>query len=272
MNRMQQMQDWLLLQKEQELAQLRIKYDEQSQELSRLAVQNALLQEKLQQQEGRMQHELRLIKLAAFSRAESQKNRASTKERVDDLQKQSLEDEDLTDSPREAIDGSSSHSWGQLTLTTKEDSAAARKQELQRQELLRVFTASETSEDRDYFDPTGPTTVPSNNPGFYKSKPGPLVAAQRQQQNLVAANENARQPMEAPSSSLFPPQTTQQQAPIQTSSSSDEMSFEHVGVPTNIDAEDGQVPTVPLTEEVTFGDGTWTGNAAAAGRGPEGPP
>ena len=49
MNRMQQMQDWLLLQKEQELAQLRVKYDEQTQEWSRLAVQNALLQEKLQQ-------------------------------------------------------------------------------------------------------------------------------------------------------------------------------------------------------------------------------
>ena len=63
---MQRMQDWMLYQKEQECQQLRQRLDAATQQINSLAVENALLQEKLNQQEQRMKHELKLIKLAAM--------------------------------------------------------------------------------------------------------------------------------------------------------------------------------------------------------------
>jgi hypothetical protein len=68
---MQQMQDWMLWQKETECQSLRSRLEEANAELQQLRVDNALLQEKLHQQEQRMQHELRLIKLAALKRRSS---------------------------------------------------------------------------------------------------------------------------------------------------------------------------------------------------------
>jgi hypothetical protein len=68
---MQQMQDWMLWQKETECQSLRSRLEEANAELQQLRVDNALLQEKLHQQEQRMQHELRLIKLAALRRRNS---------------------------------------------------------------------------------------------------------------------------------------------------------------------------------------------------------
>lgn len=59
------MQDWMLWQKESECQQLRQRLDESCQEVQQLRIDNALLQEKLHQQEQRMQHELKLIKFAA---------------------------------------------------------------------------------------------------------------------------------------------------------------------------------------------------------------
>ena len=63
--RMQQMQDWMLWQKESECQQLRQRLDEACRDCQQLKIDNALLQEKLHQQEQRMQHELKLIKFAA---------------------------------------------------------------------------------------------------------------------------------------------------------------------------------------------------------------
>ena len=67
MNRMQQMQDWILTQKERDLSQLRLKVEDQQQLIMEKEVQIALLKERLLQQEQRMQQELKLIKLAALS-------------------------------------------------------------------------------------------------------------------------------------------------------------------------------------------------------------
>lgn len=69
--RMQQMQDWMLWQKETECQQLRQRVEETASQVQSLKVENALLQEKLQQQEQRMQHELKLIKLAALQQRSS---------------------------------------------------------------------------------------------------------------------------------------------------------------------------------------------------------
>lgn len=67
MNRMQQMQDWLLMQKEQEMSLLKQKVEEQQKIIMEKEVEMALLKEKLAQQETRMQHELKLIKMAAYN-------------------------------------------------------------------------------------------------------------------------------------------------------------------------------------------------------------
>jgi len=67
MSRMQQRLDWTLAQRERDVAQLRSKVDAQQQLLLEKEVQLALLRERLLQQEQRMQHELKLIKLAALS-------------------------------------------------------------------------------------------------------------------------------------------------------------------------------------------------------------
>mmetsp|Transcript_11017 Transcript_11017/g.24656 ORF Transcript_11017/g.24656 Transcript_11017/m.24656 type:complete len:866 (+) Transcript_11017:274-2871(+) len=71
---MQRMQDWMLLQKEQECQQLRQRLDAASQQINSLAVENALLQEKLNQQEQRMKHELKLIKMAAMQQRNKNQN------------------------------------------------------------------------------------------------------------------------------------------------------------------------------------------------------
>jgi hypothetical protein len=86
MQRMQQMQDWMLWQKESELQQCRQQLDESQRELNQLRIDNALLTEKLTQQEQRMQHELKLIKLAAIQsrqkRAENQQQQQQPKQIV----------------------------------------------------------------------------------------------------------------------------------------------------------------------------------------------
>jgi hypothetical protein len=53
--RMQQLQDWMLYQKEQECNELRKLNGEAAKEIQQLKVENALLTEKLHQQEQRMQ-------------------------------------------------------------------------------------------------------------------------------------------------------------------------------------------------------------------------
>jgi hypothetical protein len=69
---MQRMQDWMLWQKEQECQQLRASLEDHRTEVQQLRVDKALLQEKLYQQEERMKHELKLIKLAALSQQQQQ--------------------------------------------------------------------------------------------------------------------------------------------------------------------------------------------------------
>lgn len=73
MQRMQQMQDWMLLQKEKECQALRQRYEEISASMQSLKVENALLTEKLHQQEQRMQQELKLIKLATLQKQQQRK-------------------------------------------------------------------------------------------------------------------------------------------------------------------------------------------------------
>mmetsp|Transcript_10650 Transcript_10650/g.20512 ORF Transcript_10650/g.20512 Transcript_10650/m.20512 type:complete len:851 (-) Transcript_10650:179-2731(-) len=68
---MQRMQDWMLWQKEQECQALRSNLEEMRTEVQQLRVDKALLQEKLYQQEERMKHELKLIKLAALQQQKS---------------------------------------------------------------------------------------------------------------------------------------------------------------------------------------------------------
>jgi hypothetical protein len=64
MNMMQQMQDWMLREKETEMNILRNKVEEQQKELLKKEVEIALLKERLLQQEERMQQELKLIRLS----------------------------------------------------------------------------------------------------------------------------------------------------------------------------------------------------------------
>lgn len=77
--RMQQMQDWMLLQKEQECTELKSKLEQALELQQQLRVENALLTEKLHQQEQRMQQELKLIKLAAVQRQQQQKQQEKQK-------------------------------------------------------------------------------------------------------------------------------------------------------------------------------------------------
>jgi hypothetical protein len=73
MNRMQQMQDRMLLQKEQECLQLRQKLEESQVQKNAAVTETVMLKEKLHQQEQRMQHELRLIKMAVLQQRQHQK-------------------------------------------------------------------------------------------------------------------------------------------------------------------------------------------------------
>ena len=72
----QRMQDWMLYQKEQECQQLRQALEEKRSEVQQLQVDKALLQEKLYQQEERMKHELKLIKLAALQQQQQSRKKS----------------------------------------------------------------------------------------------------------------------------------------------------------------------------------------------------
>ena len=56
----------MMREKDSELALLRTKLDDQQRELIRKEVEIAVLKERMEQQELRMQQELKLLKLAAF--------------------------------------------------------------------------------------------------------------------------------------------------------------------------------------------------------------
>ena len=71
--RMQQMQDWMIWQKENENATLKQQLEQAQSELNQLRLDNVLLTEKLHQQEQRMQQELKLIKMAALQSRQHRK-------------------------------------------------------------------------------------------------------------------------------------------------------------------------------------------------------
>jgi len=74
MQRMQQMQDWMLMKKEKEAQTLRKKLEEQNQVLHQNAIQLALLKEKYQYQEDRMKCETKLLRdIMAHKRENSNK-------------------------------------------------------------------------------------------------------------------------------------------------------------------------------------------------------
>jgi hypothetical protein len=77
MNMMQQMQDWILRQKETEMNLLRTKVEAQQKELLQKEVEVALLKQKLDQQEERMQQELKLLKMAASEHRRLSKSSSS---------------------------------------------------------------------------------------------------------------------------------------------------------------------------------------------------
>lgn len=86
MQMMQQMQDWMLKQKDSEMDQLRNKVENYQKELLQKEVEVALLKEKLKQQEERMQHELKLVKLSAAV-ATNKKGKGSSSKKNDDKQR-----------------------------------------------------------------------------------------------------------------------------------------------------------------------------------------
>ena len=69
---MQRMQEWMLQQKDQECQALRQQLESTNSQLSSLQVENALLQEKLTQQEQRMSQEMKLLKLSVKKKYEQQ--------------------------------------------------------------------------------------------------------------------------------------------------------------------------------------------------------
>jgi len=71
MQRMQHMQDWMLMKKEQEAQTLRKQVEEQNQALHKNAIQLALLRGEYQYQEDRMEYE---IKLSRYSMAQKEEN------------------------------------------------------------------------------------------------------------------------------------------------------------------------------------------------------
>ena len=75
---LQRMQDWMLYQKEQECQELRKRLEDILLENSSLRVENARLSEKLTQQEQRMQHELKLIKMAHQQRLKKEQTAAAS--------------------------------------------------------------------------------------------------------------------------------------------------------------------------------------------------
>jgi len=74
MQRMQQMQDWMLMQKEQEVQILRKKVEEQQQALHEQAIEFALLQEKSQQQKKRIDQEMQYARAMVNSKDSIQGN------------------------------------------------------------------------------------------------------------------------------------------------------------------------------------------------------
>jgi len=74
MTMMQQMQDWLLQQKEVEMNSLRNKVEAQQKELLQKEVEIALLKEKLSQQETTMKQEIKMAKLTAAARSKSDRS------------------------------------------------------------------------------------------------------------------------------------------------------------------------------------------------------
>jgi len=89
---MQQMQEWMLKQKDMEMESLRNKVDRYQKELLQKEVEIALLKEKLNQQEERMQHEIKLIKLSAATGANKRAERGSNKK---DEQKRNIHIQEL---------------------------------------------------------------------------------------------------------------------------------------------------------------------------------
>jgi len=79
MTMMQQMQDWMLQQKETEMATLRNKVEAQQKELLQKEVEIALLREKLSQQERRMHQEIKMAKLSAVASRDRKAEKESRK-------------------------------------------------------------------------------------------------------------------------------------------------------------------------------------------------
>ncbi|CAB9528198.1 whole genome shotgun sequence [Seminavis robusta] len=73
-NRMQQMQDWMLLQKEREVQMLRQELGEAQQNLHTIQMEHALLQEKMNQQKIQHEQELKYLQLSSAAQAANNNN------------------------------------------------------------------------------------------------------------------------------------------------------------------------------------------------------
>lgn len=228
------MQDWMLYQKEQECQQLRQKLDEALTAHNELKVENALLQEKLHQQEQRMQHELKLIKIAAMQRrsaAPPATTRAIVSHNPDewkDLPNDAFAFPVQSPQPTEQIEGP--------PPATEDMGVSA-------QQSIESSTASLDSDElKDGFD-SNSVTWPSNAEQRRQTKPDTTY-----KHKMGPLTRNPPPPAKAPAPATAAPPA---KPPVKPTFPLGKPPPSPRAVPRDIQV-DGP-PTVPLTENITFG-------------------
>mmetsp|Transcript_28536 Transcript_28536/g.47229 ORF Transcript_28536/g.47229 Transcript_28536/m.47229 type:complete len:872 (+) Transcript_28536:251-2866(+) len=213
MNMMQQMQDWILRQKETEMNLLRTKVEAQQKELLSKEVELALLREKLDQQEIRMQQELKLLKLAAqqeynnnannrrYSSSKHSSNKASKEIHIQELHVSVGGNTNLNDANGD-LDPAKVQAATQAATTVALENAAAVANHHHQQKTMEGTTVSQkrittaggnSNSNNNKVDPPPPTTAekpPPSSPPKTRNRVVPLSAAS----SSAAPARNTAQP------------------------------------------------------------------------------
>lgn len=279
---MQRMQDWMLWQKEQECVHLRSRVEEAVNQANQLKVENALLQEKLHQQEQRMQHELKLLKMAAMQSRREKKHLtlmgdpgtptsgadptinvpSSTTSAKPQRAQRNFSDTTMSEY---AKTGSQSKAQANLPLwppisSSGGDTATTPSVNTNASRSIASETTEYSEEGKDAFD-TNSVTWPgtSSNSGVpsashhkqYKQKDGPLTRSAHEVTPVTSNKPKATRSHPWNSAAGNPTSANNNGKPLAASSGMDD--FDNVSVPTDLYVDDQAPPTVPLEENITAG-------------------
>ena len=254
-NRMQQMQDWMLLQKEREVQMLRQELAEAQQNLHTVQMENAVLQEKMIQQKVQYEQDIRIMQLAT---ANARPNRSADTDDygISALSKEIKSISFNTDSKESGVSrANTTNPHSKSTATGTSTTTVPTTASLKSPPPPAITPRGVNGLDGDMDDSGTPKTAPKTNNNsptkkapFEETPPGAEAKKSSQTEGNKHVSPNGEWTQSAPVPKMAPQQDNTMQRNVLKQPGTNAS-----GIPFDINVDDDAPPTVPLQEDITLG-------------------